>query len=58
MTEVITDVIEDTALAMLTTSLQQSMTVYRPDSREAFVGNISLLLPLLNTLTNVVFFHG
>ena len=56
MTEVITDVIEDTALAMLTTSLQQSMAVYRPDSREAFIGNVSLLLPLLNTLTNVVFF--
>ena len=56
MTEVITDVIEDTALAMLTTSLQQNMTVYRPDSSEAFIGNVSLLLPLLNTLTNVVFF--
>lgn len=56
MTEVITDVIEDTALAMLTTSLQQNMTAYYPDSSEAFIGNVSLLLPLLNTLTNVVFF--
>ncbi|WP_350656313.1 helix-turn-helix domain-containing protein [Psychrobacter sp. S1-30-MNA-CIBAN-0213] len=56
MTEVITDVIEDAALAMLTTSLQQNMTAYYPDSSEAFIGNVSLLLPLLNTLTNVVFF--
>lgn len=56
MTEVITEVIEDTALAMLATSLQQTMTAYYPDSREAFIGNVSLLLPLLNTLTNVVFF--
>ena len=48
--------VEDTAPAMLSASLRQSMTAYYPDNREAFIGNISLLLPLLDTLTNVVFF--
>lgn len=47
---------EDTAPAMLSASLRQSMTAYYPDNSEAFIGNISLLLPLLDTLTNVVFF--
>ncbi len=51
-----TDVIEDTALAMLATSLHQNIAAYCPDSSETFIGNVSLLLPLLNTLTNVVFF--
>lgn len=48
--------VEDTASAMLSVALQQNMTAYYPDNSEAFIGNISLLLPLLDTLTNVVFF--
>lgn len=45
--------VEDTTLAM---SLQQSMVAYYPESSAAFIGNVSLLLPLFDTLTNVVFF--
>ena len=50
------DVIEKTGLTSFTDSLRQSMATYYPDSREAFIGNVSLLLPLLDTLKNVVFF--
>lgn len=50
------DVIEETVIAPFTASLQQQMTSYCPDSSEAFIGNVSLLLPLLDTLKNVVFF--
>ncbi len=49
--------VEDTTLAMsLQQSMVQSMVAYYPDSSAAFIGNVSLLLPLLDTLTNVVFF--
>lgn len=48
--------VKDSTIAMLKVSMWQSMTAYRPESREAFIGNISLLLPLLDTLKNVVFF--
>ncbi|WP_367103235.1 helix-turn-helix domain-containing protein [uncultured Psychrobacter sp.] len=37
-------------------SLQQHIADYRPENGAAFIGNVSLLLPLLDTLTNVVFF--
>ena len=50
------DVIEESGLVGFTASLRQSMSAYYPDSSEAFVGNVSLLLPLLDTLKNVVFF--
>lgn len=40
----------------LAKSLQHSMLTYFPDSSESFIGNVSLLLTLLDTLTNVVFF--
>lgn len=44
--------IEETRLA---TVLQQSISNYYPESSAAFIGNVSLLLPLLDTLVNVVF---
>lgn len=50
------EIVEETALSTLTTSLQRTMTTYYPDSSAAFIGNISLLLPLLDTLSTVVFF--
>ncbi len=37
-------------------SLCQYIADYRPENSLAFVGNVSLLLPLFDTLTNVVFF--
>ena len=36
--------------------LQQSLDNYYPDNSSVFIGCISLLLPLLDTLSNVVFF--
>ena len=45
--------IEKTALSTL---LRHSMSSYCPDSSEIFIGNVSLLLPLFDTLKNVVFF--
>ena len=50
------DSVEDIVIDRLTMSLQQSITTYIPESSEAFIGNVSLLLPLLDTLKNVVFF--
>ena len=50
------DVIEEAGLVGLTASLRQSMATYYSESSEAFIGNVSLLLPLLDTLKNVVFF--
>ena len=52
----ISESVKDTTIAMLEESMWQSMTAYRPESSQAFIGNISLLLPLLDTLKNVVFF--
>lgn len=51
-----TNIVEETGLATLTTSLRHRMSSYYPESREAFISNVSLLLPLLDTLKNVVFF--
>ena len=50
------DVIEEAGLVGFTASLRQSMATYYSESSEAFIGNVSLLLPLLDTLKNVVFF--
>ncbi|MGM8871707.1 helix-turn-helix domain-containing protein [Psychrobacter sp. 2Y5] len=47
---------ETTTLAMSLQQSMESMVSYYPDNSAAFVGNVSLLLPLLDTLTNVVFF--
>lgn len=51
-----TNLLEEADTATFTLSLRQRMTTYCPESRDAFVGNVSLLLPLLDTLKNVVFF--
>ena len=45
--------IEEKKLAAV---LQQSLDNYYPDNSSVFIGSISLLLPLLDTLSNVVFF--
>ncbi len=37
-------------------TFKEGLQKYTPKSSEEFIGNISLLLPLLNTLTNIVFF--
>ncbi|MGM8909535.1 helix-turn-helix domain-containing protein [Psychrobacter sp. 1U1] len=44
---------ENTELVM---SLQKSVTSYYPESMDEFVGNISLLLPLIDKFTKIVFF--
>ncbi|WLP95719.1 AraC family transcriptional regulator [Psychrobacter sp. M13] len=48
--------VESSALTRLPVSLSQSMADYNPDSSEVFTGSVSLLLPLFDTLSNVVFF--
>ena len=48
--------VEDAMLAALTKSLSQDTDRYYPDSSAAFIGNVSLLLPLFDTLPKVVFF--
>ncbi|MGO3046059.1 MAG: AraC family transcriptional regulator, partial [Psychrobacter celer] len=47
------EVNENTELVM---SLQESITSYYPESMDEFVGNISLLLPLIDNFTKIVFF--
>lgn len=49
---------EDSTAATLADTLQKQWQCnsYRPVDKDAFVGSVSLLLPLLNTLPNVVFF--
>lgn len=47
------EVNENTELVM---SLQESITYYYPESMDEFVGNISLLLPLIDNFTKIVFF--
>lgn len=42
--------------SQLSDSLRQYNTDYCPKNSAAFIGNVSLLLPLLDTLPNVVFF--
>lgn len=37
-------------------NFKKEVQKYTPRNSEEFIGNISLLLPLLNTLTNIVFF--
>lgn len=49
-------VVEDAMLAALTKSLTQDTDRYYPDNSVAFIGSVSLLLPLFDTLPNVVFF--
>ncbi len=44
---------ENTELVM---SLQESVTSYYPKNMDEFVGNISLLLPLIDSFTKIVFF--
>ncbi len=44
---------ENTELVL---SLQESVTSYYPESMDEFVGNISLLLPLIDNFTKIVFF--
>lgn len=51
-----TNYLEGNATATLAESLQKNIHSYRPANKEVFIGSVSLLLPLLDTLTNVVFF--
>lgn len=52
----ITDFVDNNVTEALTDALQQSIHNYRPADKETFIGSVALLLPLLDTLTNVVFF--
>lgn len=51
-----TEAMKESGVGVLTASLQQNMLANCPVSNAAFIGSISLLLPLLDTLKNVVFF--